>query len=165
MTSHRCSVVTTASFEYETSSLVVVQCQLLYSGKLLKEKTFANWWKMFRRELFRTLSRIVHSCHAKGHHAPKLRKLLWISTKLKFAKVFSLKSFPLYSKCGRWNQGPEDPRIWGPKDRGTQGSRVLIAVLHCSSQSTDNLCTGNATSPNSWLCLVQCHYAYQMHYL
>ena len=43
-----------------------------YSGKLLREKTCANWWKIrFSR---RKLSWIARSCCAKGHHAPKFRR-------------------------------------------------------------------------------------------
>ena len=43
-----------------------------FSGKLLREKTFVNWWKMWFS--WRKLSQIVRFCHAKGHHAPKFRR-------------------------------------------------------------------------------------------
>ena len=43
--------------------------QLPYSGKLLREKTFMNWWKIWF--LQRKLPQIAHFCHSKGHHTSK----------------------------------------------------------------------------------------------
>ena len=40
-----------------------------YSGKLSKEKTFANWWFSLRK-----LSRIARICYAKGRHAPSFAR-------------------------------------------------------------------------------------------
>jgi len=42
---------------------------LLYSGKLSREKTFPNWWKV--RFLRRKLSQMARFCRTKGCHAPK----------------------------------------------------------------------------------------------
>ena len=64
--------------------------ELPYSGKLSREKTFADRWKIrFSR---RKLSRIACFCHAKGHHAPKFRgENSRIATNRKIRE-----SFPLY---------------------------------------------------------------------
>ena len=43
--------------------------QLPYSRKLLREKTFMNWWKIWF--LQRKLPQIAHFCHSKGHHTSK----------------------------------------------------------------------------------------------
>ena len=45
-------------------------------------------------------SRIAHFCHAKGRHAPNFAEKTFAYTlkTAKFAKVFSLKSFPLYGR-------------------------------------------------------------------
>ena len=61
--------------------------ELPYSGKLSREKTFADRWKIrFSR---RKLSRIACFCHAKGHHAPKFRGETRESPRTtKFMKVF-----------------------------------------------------------------------------
>ena len=44
--------------------------QIPYSRKLLREKTFANWWKIWF--LQRKLLWIARFCHTKGQHAQKL---------------------------------------------------------------------------------------------
>ena len=71
---------------------------ILYSGKLLREKTFADWWKYdFRGENF---------CGLLAFAAPKdamppnfTEKTFANSHKtVKSAKVFSLESFPLYDR-------------------------------------------------------------------
>ena len=62
-----------------------------YSGKLSREKTFADWRKIrFSR---RKLMWIARFCCAKGYHVPQIswRKLLRIATKP--SNSFSLKSF------------------------------------------------------------------------
>ena len=67
-----------------------------YSGKLSRKKTFAKWWKIqFSR---RKLSRIARFYHAKGRHAPNFEEKTFVYSHktTKFAKVFSLESFPLY---------------------------------------------------------------------
>ena len=67
-----------------------------YSGKLLREKTFANWWKIHFSQ--RKRSRIAPFSCANGCHAPKFREITFTNSHktTKFAKVFSLESFPLY---------------------------------------------------------------------
>ena len=63
---------------------------LPYSGNLSREKTFVNWWKItFHRENF-------HGLFA-GCPQISWEKTFANSHKTsKFAKVFSLESFPLY---------------------------------------------------------------------
>ena len=64
-------------------------------AKVSREKTFTNWWKYdIRGENFR---RLLAFATPKGA-MPQIswRKLSRRATKLKFAKVFSLESFPLY---------------------------------------------------------------------
>ena len=72
-----------------------------YSGKLSRQKTFANWWKI--QSLHRKLLRIARFCCAKGHYAPNfVEKTFTDSHKtVKFAEVFSLKSFPLYGTLSK----------------------------------------------------------------
>ena len=45
---------------------------LPYSGKLSREKTFANWWKIWFSQW--KLSQIVRFCHTKECHAPKFHE-------------------------------------------------------------------------------------------
>ena len=71
---------------------VYVYMRILYSGKLSREKTFANWWKIW---IFgeKTL------CRAKGCHTPQIsqRKLSRIAIKPLNLQMFSpSKVFPLY---------------------------------------------------------------------
>ena len=71
--------------------------ELPYSGKLSREKTFADWQKIrFSR---RKLSWIACLCRAKECHAPNFTEKTFANSHktTKFAKVFSLESFPLYS--------------------------------------------------------------------
>ena len=49
-----------------------IQCKISYSRKLLREKTFANWWKTWF--LRRKLSRIARLCRDKRCHPPKFRR-------------------------------------------------------------------------------------------
>ena len=77
--------------------LVSLMSKLLpYSGKLSREKTFANWWKYdFRGENFRGLLAFAVPKDA----TPQIswRKLSRIATKPQNSwKVFSRESFPLY---------------------------------------------------------------------
>ena len=66
-------------------------CKLPYSGKLLREKTFANWRKIrFSR---RKLSQIAQFCCAKGCHAPNFAEETFVYSH-KTAK-FAKKSFLL----------------------------------------------------------------------
>ena len=69
---------------------VCTRSWILYSGKLSREKQIGD----FRGEH----SRIAHFCSAKGRHTPNFEEKTFVySHKItKFAKVFSLKSFPLY---------------------------------------------------------------------
>ena len=70
-------------------------CLIPYSGKLSREKTFANWWKYdFAEKTFvdcSLLQRQRMSC-------PKFRgeNFAYSYKTAKFAKVFSLESFSLY---------------------------------------------------------------------
>ena len=69
----------------------------ILSGKLSREKIFANLWKI---QFSRKLLQIVSFCCANRCHAPKISQKITftISHKIaKFTKVFSLESFPLYS--------------------------------------------------------------------
>ena len=79
---------------HTTSNIV---CNLLfclsYSGKVSREKTFANWWKIWFVQ--RKLSWIVRFCRTKGRHAPKFHGenfLKYPQNLAKFVKAFSLKS-------------------------------------------------------------------------
>ena len=86
-------VMSTYNYLFFVHSWIVyfVLALVLYSRKHSREKTFANWRKIwFCGENFCRL--LV--C-AKGHHAPKFRRENFRKT-VKFAKIFSLKSFPLY---------------------------------------------------------------------
>jgi len=67
-----------------------------YSGKLLREKTFMNWWKI--RYSRRKLSWIARLCHSKERHIPNFVEKTFTNghKTRKFVKVFSLESFPLY---------------------------------------------------------------------
>ena len=59
-----------------------------YSGKLSREKTFADWWNIrFSR---RKLSRIARFCCAKGRHTPNIGGVNFRESPQ------NLKSFPLY---------------------------------------------------------------------
>ena len=71
--------------------------QLPYSGKLSREKTFANWWKI--RFLRRKLSWIVTFAAPKDATPPNIMEKTFINSHqtVKFAKVFFLESFLLYS--------------------------------------------------------------------
>ena len=78
-----------------------MECGFLvpYSGKLSREKTFMNWWKI--RFSQTKLLRIVRLCRAKEFHAPNFREKTFANSHktAKFAKVFSFKSFLLYGIC------------------------------------------------------------------
>ena len=78
----------------QTSSLISISWVPSYSGKLLREKTFANWRKI--RFSWRKLLQIAHWCHRQKMPCPSILqgKLFWIATKP--AKVFSPESFLLY---------------------------------------------------------------------
>ena len=74
----------------------LVYCGMLYtvipySGKLLREKTFMNWWKI-------QFSQIACSCRAKDTTPPNSAELTCTNSHktAKFAKVFSFESFLLY---------------------------------------------------------------------
>ena len=67
-----------------------------YSGKLSREKSFANLWKI---QFSRKLLQIVSFCCANRCHAPKISQKITFTNShktAKFAKVFSLESLPLY---------------------------------------------------------------------
>ena len=63
----------------------------LYSSKLSREKTIANWSKIRLQ--------ITCFCRAKGHHTPKFCKENFCDIYAKICKSFSVESFPLY---GTW---------------------------------------------------------------
>ena len=67
-----------------------------YSGKLPREKTFANWWKI--RVSWRKLSRIARLCCTKDDMPSNFAEKTFANShkNVKFAKVFSLESFLLY---------------------------------------------------------------------
>ena len=68
--------------------------KILYNGKLLREKTFANFvvlW-LFTKVFSGKFGGVASFCMAKESN---LRKFFRIFNQ--FAKVFSLESFPLYS--------------------------------------------------------------------
>ena len=69
--------------------MCAVSGQLPLSRKLLREKTFANWWKIWFS--WRKLSRIACFCCAKWRHIPKFygKKLLRIATKPQNSPKFS----------------------------------------------------------------------------
>ena len=69
---------------------------ILYSGKLSREKTFANWWK--RQFSWRKLSRNACCAAPKDTTPPNFAEKNFVNSHktAKFAKVFSLESFPLY---------------------------------------------------------------------
>ena len=76
---------------YEASSTMC----LPYSGELSRKKTFANWWKI------RFSQRRLVDCSLvlpKDTTPPNFMEKSFMNSHktLKFAKVFSLKSFPLY---------------------------------------------------------------------
>ena len=66
---------------------------LPYSGKLSRESELVKI-----RFLRRKLSRTARFCRAKGCHAPNFAEKTFVCSHktAKFAKVFSLESFPLY---------------------------------------------------------------------
>ena len=79
---------------------LVQQCQmkkLPYSGKLLREKTFTNWWKIQFSQ--RKLSWIAHFCCAKRMPCLKIsqRKLSQIATKLWNSRKFSPSKVSCYT--------------------------------------------------------------------
>ena len=68
--------------------------KILYSGKLLREKTFANsvvLW-LFTKVFFAKFGGVASLAVAKESNPRKFFRIF-----NQFAKVFSLKSFPLYS--------------------------------------------------------------------
>ena len=83
--------------------LSIILCPLIpYSGKLLREKTFTNWWKIWF--LRRKLSQIARFCSPKGHHAPNFaeKTFAYSHKTAKFTKVFSLESLLLYGTNARY---------------------------------------------------------------
>ena len=74
---------------------------VLHSGKLSQEKTFVNWRKIRFSQNFRRLLDGAANCAARGPHTSKFRgeNFREYPQNLKFTKVFSLKSFPLYGIC------------------------------------------------------------------
>ena len=64
-----------------------------YGGKLLREKTFTDWGKI-------RFLRIARFCSAKGVTPPNFSEKTFTNSHktTKFTKVFSLESFPLYSR-------------------------------------------------------------------
>ena len=82
---------------WSTSNIWCILDIIPYSRKLLRKKTFTNWWNL--RFSQRKRSQIAHFSHAKGHHAPKFHGETFTSSHktVKFVKVFSLQSFLLNS--------------------------------------------------------------------
>ena len=56
------------TLNWEPSGNGSTQVCVVYSRKLSREKTFANWWKIWFSQ--RKLSQIAGFCHTKGRHAP-----------------------------------------------------------------------------------------------
>ena len=84
---------------------ILVDC-ILYSGKPLREKTFANYtvlW-LFAKVFSAKFGDMVSFGTAKTSDLPKFS--LWKSYFHQFTKVFSLKSFPIYgSILTHWDVG------------------------------------------------------------
>ena len=59
--------------------------KVLYSEKLSREKTFANWWK--NKILWIKLSQIANLCRTKGHQAPKFSAISHKTVKFSPLKV------------------------------------------------------------------------------
>ena len=74
------------------------------SGKLSRERTFANWWKIQFSQ--RKLSQITHFCCTKEPHSHKNSHKT-----TKFAKVFFLESFVLY--VSHWTSNLERTELLG----------------------------------------------------
>ena len=121
---------------------------LPYSGKLLREKTFANWWKIWFSG--RKLLLIACFCRAKGRHAPNFTEKTFMNSHktAKFAQVFSLESFPLYSTSAQSCEGLLPACSVGVKGTGSEDDSCWMHFQHESSFSThDNLLSyGYATS-------------------
>jgi len=80
-----------------TATMCGSHTHILYSGKLLREKTFANWLKntIFAEKTFTDCSLLP--CRKVPSPQNFTAKTFVDSHKTaKFAKVFSLESFPLY---------------------------------------------------------------------
>ena len=91
---NRCWSIKYGSSKFARKFVCCQVAEIPYSGKLSREKTFANW--RFSR---RKLSWIARLCRTKGRHALKFRGENFRANShktAKFAKVFSLESFPLY---------------------------------------------------------------------
>ena len=96
---HACSLCSFSSRVLPFALLRGCNCGLMlfhlgnlpYRGKLSRKKTFTNWWKI--RYSWKKLSQINHSCHTKGHHAPKFAEKTFTNSH-KTCESFLPQKFP-----------------------------------------------------------------------
>ena len=95
LNSHKTWKIRTSFPVYRTPECHYKIQKLLYSGKLLRKKTFVNWLKI--QFSWRKLLQIAYWCHQKTPQPQILRKLAQIAIKLRNSQKFIPPKVSLYT--------------------------------------------------------------------